>query len=278
MDLVALIESGSASLAWLATLGLVLGALHGLEPGHAKTMMAAFVIAVRGTPAQAALLGVSAAFSHSVVVWVVAALALAYGDALIGEALEPWFMLGSGAIVIGIGAVMTGRAVRAGRAAGHRSHGPGHDHRHDHGHGHEHGHEHGHGHGHGHGDSHARAHARAVEDRFADGRATTLQTVGFGLTGGLIPCPAAITVLLLCLHVGQTWLGVGMVAAFSTGLALTLVAAGMAAALGMRYASRRFGWVERAFRAAPAVSGLLIVAVGVAMAVSGWMHLDHGAA
>ena len=53
---------------------LVLGALHGLEPGHSKTMMAAFIIAIRGTVAQAVLLGLCAAFSHSLLIWVLAAL------------------------------------------------------------------------------------------------------------------------------------------------------------------------------------------------------------
>ena len=76
MDLVALIESGSTSLVYLVAAGLVLGGLHGLEPGHSKTMMAAFIIAVRGTVTQAVLLGVSAAFSHSIIVWVLAVAAL----------------------------------------------------------------------------------------------------------------------------------------------------------------------------------------------------------
>jgi len=51
---------------------VLLGALHGLEPGHSKTMMAAFIVAIRGTVAQAALLGLSATASHTAVVWVVA--------------------------------------------------------------------------------------------------------------------------------------------------------------------------------------------------------------
>lgn len=58
---------------------ILVGALHGLEPGHSKTMMAAFIIAVRGTITQAVLLGVSAAFSHSLIIWLLAGLALHYG-------------------------------------------------------------------------------------------------------------------------------------------------------------------------------------------------------
>ena len=247
MDLISLIQDGSTSFPYLAAIGLVLGSLHGLEPGHSKTMMAAFIVAVRGTPLQAVLLGVSAAFSHSIVVWVMAVLALTWGDEMIGERLEPWFITGSGAIVMGVGLFMLWRAWARIR----------HRHRDD--------------------DAHIRAHARDIETRFAGGRASAPQTVGFGLVGGLIPCPAAITVLLLCLGIGQFWLGVGMVASFSIGLAVTLVAVGMAAVVGLRYASKHFSGADRLFASAPYVSGVLILLIGTYMTYSGWSHLAPAA-
>ena len=111
MDLISLIQDGSTSFPYLAAVGLVLGSLHGLEPGHSKTMMAAFIVAVRGTPFQAVLLGVSAALSHSIVVWAMAVLALTWGDEMIGEKLEPWFIAGSGAIVMAVGLFMLCRAL-----------------------------------------------------------------------------------------------------------------------------------------------------------------------
>ena len=252
MDLISLIQDGSTSFLYLAAIGLVLGSLHGLEPGHSKTMMAAFIVAVRGTPFQAVLLGVSAAFSHSIVVWAMALLALTWGDEMIGERLEPWFIAGSGAVVMAVGLFMLWRALGRFRARGERHH-----HRND--------------------DAHVRAHARDIETRFAGGKATARQTVGFGLVGGLIPCPAAITVLLLCLGIGQFWLGVGMVASFSVGLAVTLVAVGMVAVLGLRYASKRFSGADRLFASAPYVSGALILLVGTYMAYSGWSHLAPAA-
>ena len=257
MDLISLIQDGSTSFLYLAAVGLVLGSLHGLEPGHSKTMMAAFIVAVRGTPFQAILLGVSAALSHSIVVWLLALLALTWGDEMIGERLEPWFIAGSGAVVMAVGLFMLGRAL--GRVRARREHRHGHGRRHTH-------HDHGE-------DAHVRAHARDIETRFAGGRATATQTIGFGLVGGLIPCPAAITVLLLCLGIGQFWLGVGMVASFSVGLAVTLVGVGMAAVLGLRYASKRFSGADRFLASAPYVSGALILLVGTYMAYSGWSHL-----
>ena len=112
-----------------------------------------------------------------------------------------------------------------------------------------------------------------IERRFAGRPATTGQIVLFGLTGGLIPCPAAITVLLLCLQLREFSLGVGLVLSFSVGLALTLVAVGAAAAVGVGHASRRWPAFEALARRAPYVSSLLIVAVGLYVGWEGWRAL-----
>jgi len=75
------LQQGSAN-AWLfIPSAILLGALHGLEPGHSKTMMAAFIIAIRGTVAQAVLLGLSATLSHTAIVWLVAMTGLYFGSA-----------------------------------------------------------------------------------------------------------------------------------------------------------------------------------------------------
>ena len=274
MDLISLIDAGATSPVALFFAALLLGGLHGLEPGHSKTMMAAFIIAVRGTPAQAALLGVSAALSHTVIVWVLAILALVYGDALIGERLEPWFMIGSGLVVVLMGAWIFLRS----RHAHDHDHDHDHDHHHHHDHDHDHDHDHPHPHVHPHEpeiptDAHARAHAQAIARRFGSGTTTTAQTILFGLTGGMIPCPAAITVLVLCLHLKKFSLGITLVAAFSIGLALTLVAVGMATAVGLRYATRRTTSLDALFAKAPYVSAVLISLIGLFMAWSGYAHL-----
>jgi len=245
--------------AWLyVPTAVALGALHGLEPGHSKTLMASFIVAVRGTGAQAALLGLSAALSHSAIVWALAAVALTYGDRLIADRAEPYIMLASGAIVVGMAGMMLRRAWKTANPA------------HDHGHGDDHGHGHDRGHDHGIGRRFAGTGATAG----ATAGATTRQVVLFGLTGGLLPCPAAVAVLLVCLNLKKAVLGAGMVAAFSTGLALTLIAVGLAAAWGVRHAERRFsalpegllGWL-------PYLSPGLVFAVGIAMFASGAARL-----
>ena len=273
MALAGMIEAGAANPVLLFLTALLLGGLHGLEPGHSKTMIAAYVIAIRGTVGQATLLGLSAAISHSLIVWVLAIFALTYGNALIGEDMEPWFIMASGVIVLGIAGWM-GLQLRA-SSARPDSHPPPHTHAHDHHHGHDHGHSHAHADpdDHVHLDAHARAHAQEIEARVGAGRTSTWQTVLFGLSGGLIPCPAAITVFLLCLQLGKVTLGITLVSAFSIGLAATLVLVGAIAALGLKAISRRTSRLDRLFAAAPYVSVLLIAAIGCLMLYTGWQNL-----
>ena len=88
---------------------ILLGALHGLEPGHSKTMMAAFIIAIRGTVLQAALLGLCAAFSHSLIIWFLAIVALHYGSQFNAESTEPYFQLVSAVVILGLALWMAWR-------------------------------------------------------------------------------------------------------------------------------------------------------------------------
>ena len=98
--------------------------------------------------------------------------------------------------------------------------------------------------------------------------------VMFGLTGGLIPCPAAVTVLLLCLQVKEVALGGMLVLCFSIGLALTLVAVGVAAAIGAKQASNRWPWLGTVARRAPYLSSVLIIGVGLYVGIHGWIGLN----
>lgn len=367
-----LLAQGTAH-AWLfIPTAILLGALHGLEPGHSKTMMAAFIIAVRGTVKQAVLLGLCATLSHTAIVWVIALGGLYLWRGFAPERIEPYLQVASAVIIVGMGAWMLWRTRREqGDAALH-------DHDHSHGaHGHddstridtghgiirldvfedgvpprfrltaERGHswsaddvtletersdgtrhgysfaqrsgylesleeipephefvarlrlahgghshnydvaftEHDHGHDHRHEelrglasttgfqDAHELAHANDIRRRFADCHVTTGQIVVFGLTGGLIPCPGAITVLLLCLQLKAFTLGAALVLCFSIGLALTMVTSGVIAALSVKHVSKRFNGFGEIVRKAPYVSGAVILVIGLYLGVSGWLHL-----
>lgn len=293
IEFTTLLQQGNA---WLfIPSAILLGALHGLEPGHSKTMMAAFIVAVRGTPTQAALLGLSATISHTAVVWIIAMAGLYFGQHWNAETSEPYFQLISAVIIIGVAVWMLWRTWY-GQHVGCHHHDHAHEHHHHH---HEHSHTHRdehtlHGHSHDDGqasaqkaehdramehhhthhdlnlltegeyqDAHERAHAEDIQRRFAGKEVTTGQIVMFGLTGGLIPCPASITILLLCLQLQKITLGATLVLCFSIGLALTLVASGLVAAFGMKYAAKRWNGFGEFTRKAPYFSGLLILGIGL---------------
>jgi nickel/cobalt exporter len=122
-------------------------------------------------------------------------------------------------------------------------------------------------------DAHERAHADDIKRRFANRQVTTTQIIIFGLTGGLIPCPASITVLLLCLQLKQFTLGAALVLCFSVGLALTMVASGAMAALSVKHVSKRWSGFGEFARKAPYLSGGLILLVGLYIGLEGIRHL-----
>ncbi|HEY0270534.1 MAG TPA: nickel/cobalt efflux transporter [Sphingomonas sp.] len=265
----------SAAHAWLfIPSAILLGALHGLEPGHSKTMMAAFIVAVRGTVKQAILLGIAATISHTAIVWIVALGGVYLFAGLGADAFGPYLQFASGLLILLIALWMLWRTRR--------------EQHHDHGH---HGHDHHDHHDHDHAspaldhaldamdggyqDAHERQHAEDIRRRFAGREVTTGQIVLFGITGGLIPCPGAITVLLLCLQLKRVVLGSVLVLCFSIGLALTMVASGVIAALSVRYAERRFTGFGSLVRRAPYVSGLVILCVGAYVTLAAWHALPH---
>ena len=223
-DITQLIQSGAHHPWVYLPLAVVLGALHALEPGHSKSMMAAFVIATRGTPAQAALL-----------------------------------ILVSGLLVMGL-------AWRIFTMFRHE-----HDHDHHHGHDHHHDHHHDHDHHHEPALSHDEEHEREIQQKFAGRKVTTGEIAWFGLTAGLMPCPSAVAVLLICLQSRAFTLGFGMVAGFSVGLAITLISVGVLAAWGARKASEGWsgfsGWAERL----PLVSAALVGVIGAIITARGLM-------
>lgn len=236
-----LIQQGATNLWVFIPTAILLGALHGLEPGHSKTMMASFIIAVKGSVGQAALLGLCAALSHSLIVWILAAMALKFGNELIAEQAEPYLMLVSAAVVLGVSIWMFMRTRHDELSAKvhHHPHQSGHDH--DHGH-----HHHTHvvsdhtSHNDTYQDDHERAHAEDIKRRFVGQKVTTGQIAMFGLTGGLVPCPASVTILMICLHLKRFSLGAVMVASFSLGLAISLVSVGVIAAWGAHQVGKRF--------------------------------------
>ena len=265
----------NAELSWLYfPTAIGLGALHALEPGHAKTLTAAYLIGIKGTKRDAFLLGLSVAITHSIVVIGLSVAALYLGREAFSEQAMHTLQIVSGVVVILLGAWMVWKRWPRAKAISHE-HDHGHSH-HEHEHGHDHGHSH-HEHGHVHGpahaiekshdemddDEHARAHAKDIPEYVAKGeRPSYFQIMAFGAAGGMIPCPASVSVMLLALSVGQTANGLLMVLGFSLGLAITLVGIGLLVVMGIsRLAGGgRFASVSKH---APLISASMVMLSGV---------------
>ena len=124
-------------------------------------------------------------------------------------------------------------------------------------------------------DAHERAHAEDIKRRFVGQKVTNGQIAMFGLTGGLVPCPASVTILMICLHLKRFTLGAAMVASFSLGLAISLVSVGVIAAWGARQVGKRWGngRFSDLARKMPYFSSGLMALVGALMGIQAWMQL-----
>jgi len=236
------LSPGFAVVALLLAVGL--GAAHALAPGHGKTVMAAYLVGLRGTLRQAAVIGATVTITHTAGVLLLG-LVLTTSRAVASERLYPWLGLASGLLLAGVG---TGLLVRA--RAGHHPH-P-HDHPHPHGHHHDHG------------------PARRPLGRRG--------LVALGLAGGLVPSPSAVVVLLGGIALGQAWFGVALVVAYGLGMAATLTGVGLLLAhLRTRMDGRlqlpAGSLAARAGRLLPAATASVIVVVGLALAVNGAAQL-----
>jgi ABC-type nickel/cobalt efflux system permease component RcnA len=203
------------------------GAAHALSPGHGKAIITAYLVGQRGTPRHAAALGLIVTATHTVGVFALGFVTLALSQFIVPEQLYPWIGLVSGLLVIGVGtSVLLGR-IRHRRA-------------HQHGHDHHHGHEHG-------------------ADELGWRSLTAV-----GISGGLLPCPSALVVLLAAISLHRVALGLLLIVAFSAGLALSITGIGLVAI----FAKRTFSRLElqgRVIGLLPAVSALVIVIAGAAM-------------
>ena len=222
-------------------LAVALGALHAVAPGHGKTVMAAYLVGLRGTLRQAVTIGATVTLTHTAGVLVLGVV-LSTSRAVASERVYPWLGLGSGLLLAGVG---LGLLVRA--RAGHH-----HPHPHDHAH-----HRH---------DGEA---ARPLGRR---------GLVALGLAGGMVPSPSAVVVLLGGIALGRAWFGVALVLAYGLGMAATLTGVGLLLAHLRNRMDRRLdlptgSLLARLGRALPAVTASVIVLVGLALAANGAAQL-----
>jgi nickel/cobalt transporter (NicO) family protein len=226
-------RSDLSALVILASVAAALfwGTAHALSPGHGKTIVTAYLVGQRGRPRHAAALGLIVTITHMIGVFALGLVTLALSQFVVPDRLYPWLNLVSGALVFAIGA-----SVLRTRWRHRRGHAHGHDHHHDH-------HRH---------------------DATTGPSRRSLLAVG--ISGGLLPCPSALVVLLAAISLHRVAFGLLLILAFSAGLALTITGIGLVAVLARR-TFRRLSLDGPLVRLLPAASALVILAAGLAMTV-----------
>jgi high-affinity nickel-transport protein len=234
-----------------AIIALGLGALHALEPGHGKTIVAAYLVGSRGTARHAVLLGLIVTAAHTAGVFALGGITLYASRYIVPEQLYPWLGFFSGITIAILGGYMflrrwTGTAVDHSHASG-SSH------------------------------LHWFASKRKANEDVESSQAALEEGVSrhvsltqlftLGITGGIIPCPAALIVLLSAFALHRVALGFFLIVAFSLGLAAVLIAFGMLMVYAHRFISRLRVDGPLTTRWLPLASSAFITILGSGLAI-----------
>ena len=226
-----------------------LGALHALEPGHGKTIVAAYLVGSRGNMKHAALLGATVTFTHTLSVFLLGIGTLLLSSYIVPEKIIPVLGVLSGVSIVLIGGWLFYKRLRA----------------YQHELAHQHAHARGHHHHHHHGHSHA-----------PQGDITFGSLMALGASGGLVPCPAAMVLLLSAIAIGRVGLGLVLLLAFSLGLAGVLMAIGMLVIYAKNWLPESSKNAQHPLlKFAPIASALVILCVGLLMTAASlrWIPL-----
>ena len=256
---------------FVAALGVAFlaGAAHALTPGHGKAIVAAYLAGSRGTVWDAVYLGSVVTVTHTATVVILGLITLYATQHFLMEEIYAWLSVSSGLLIVGIGVWLLRarwRSFRSGETdhenSHSHSHGPlgGHAHVHPHddeaGEPDNHSHEHSHGHHH---DSHEHTHTH--DHGPVAGRSSLLS---LGISGGLVPCPEALAVLLISFTINRLVFGLIILVAFSLGLAAVLITIGVAMVLAGP-ALGRFAKDGPLMRALPVGSAVIVTTLGLAI-------------
>jgi nickel/cobalt transporter (NicO) family protein len=271
----------------VAALGVAffLGAAHALTPGHGKAIVAAYLVGSRGRIWDAVYLGGVVTATHTSSVFVLGLLTLYASQRFGAERIYPWLALTSGALVMGLGLWLLWRRWH-GHDHGHsHSHTHGHDHSHGHHHSHSHSHAHSTAHAQAHSHSHAHAHAAVTHEHDHDhphdhnhtddhhhehshsrshshAHTSKGSLISLGISGGLVPCPEALGLLLIAISLNRLVFGLSILLAFSLGLAAVLIAIGMAMVMAAPL-MKRFTGDGPFLRRLPVISAAVVAVLGL---------------
>ena len=239
-----------------------LGALHAMSPGHGKTVVGAYLVGSKGTAKHAAFLALTVTITHTLGVFAIGLITLFASNFILPERIIPILSFVSGLLVFYIGITLfkgrlfsaLGWDMKGYHEAGMHDHfyeSHSHDHSHD-----EHSHEHGpHTHTH---DGHSHTHVPPE-------RITWRSLLALGISGGLLPCPSALVLMLAAISLNRIGYGLVLTLAFSFGLAATLTAVGFAFLLMGKLFDRPGLAQSRVVKTLPVFSAFVIACLGAAI-------------
>lgn len=230
------------------------GAFHALSPGHGKTIVAAYLVGSRGTAGHALLLGAIVTLTHTIGVFALGLVTLYASRYILPEKLYPWLGFASGLMIVIIGIALFFKRLSGFQRGGFDDHGHfHHPHFHNHTH-HDHSHDHEHNHKHTH-------HHHEIPEKVTFG-----SLIALGVSGGIVPCPEALIVLISAISLHRIGFGLILIVAFSIGLALVLMGIGLAMVYAKRF-MERFSGEGKIIQTLPLLSSVVITILGFAIAI-----------
>ena len=253
------------------------GAAHAFSPGHGKTVVGAYLIGSRGTVLHALFLGITTTITHTAGVLALGFVTLFAAQFILPEKLDPWLSIMSGLLVITIGAFMIKQRLHGSpKHHAHHEHDHPYGHTHEHDQGHEHDHEHSHHHhehDHSHHDHshHGHSHPHHLPPGTDGSPVTWRSLLALGISGGLLPCPSALVLMLGAISLQRIGFGLALIVMFSLGLASVLTGIGVV----LVYAGKFFQRIPESgpiFRFVPIASALFITVVGVGITLQALLN------
>lgn len=242
-------------------ISLALGALHALTPGHGKTVVAAYLVGSRGTSFHAIVLGSIVTLTHTGSVFLLGILTLAASQYILPTTIIPFLEILSGVLIVGLGIYLLWQRIKVGQAfsltkqnnkrnfsltptsnkkvSGEIKIQTADTSLHHHGDG--------------------KLHSHHVPETL-----TWRSLIALGISGGLVPCPDAIAILLVAVAINRIFLGLALILSFSLGLAVVLIVIGLLM-VNSRRLFDRLGFLDRFATTLPVVSAVIVLVLGAAL-------------
>lgn len=258
-------EISPGMLILVLAIAFVLGAIHALGPGHGKSLMASYLVGSQGRIRDVFTLGITITISHIFSVVVIGFLALWLTNYFWTGNASIWLSLVSGIIIFLIGLWLFIKRFRLWKSGykpansnpasesidslahsqnstknttthtevHHHHHSPKHDHEALNVHSHQ----------------------------QYDPELSLWSNIALGISGGIVPCPKALVILLLAISLQRINLGLAIISVFSLGLATVLIAIGIITLKASDLLKNKFE--NRKLQFLPLIGSVVIIGLGI---------------